>query len=257
MSLKKYFDIVSTTSNPTLFSTKDMYVMSCTKSGHNPLYAELSATEKRKLTYNNLHLSFGMRWSEPNWFPILEPYNGTLDYEYCTFSKRRQYDGKGQALMIFEDDYTFDHLTWDKLEQTTFTLAKFDCLFTPDYSMYVDAPLQINKNSVYKTRFAGAYWQKCGFNVIPTASWAGANSFPWCLEGLPQHSVIAICGVGVSWSRQALELWQYGIRQVESLLSPTTIIIYGKETEIPGLSTPVRFIKDHITKFLRNEKSRK
>ena len=48
MSLKKNFDIVSTTSNPTLFSTKDMYVMSCTKSGHNPLYAELSATEKRK-----------------------------------------------------------------------------------------------------------------------------------------------------------------------------------------------------------------
>ena len=257
MSIKKYLDLVSTDTASSLFSAKDMYVMSCTKNGHNPLYAGLTAIERRKLTYNNMHLSFGMNWSEPNSFPVLEPYNGTLEYEYCTFSKRRKCSGKGQALMIFEDDYNFEHLLWDRLEQTTITLAKFDCLFTPDYSMYVDAPLQINKNSVYKTRFAGALWQKCGFNVIPTASWAGANSFPWCLEGLPRHSVIAVCGVGVSWSRSARALWLYGIRQVETLLAPTTIIVYGRETEIPGISTPVMFIEDHITKFFRNETTRK
>lgn len=253
MSLKKYLDIVSTTADPALFPAKEMYAMSCTKSGHRPLYEGLSVTERRKLTYNNMHLSFGMTWSEPNWFPVLKPYNGTLDYEFCSFSKRRKCNGKGQALMFFEDDYRFDKLTWDRLEQTTHTLVKFDCLFTPDYSMYVDAPLHLNRNSVYKTRFAGAYWQNCGFSVIPTASWAGANSFPWCFEGLPTHSVIAVCGVGVSWSRAAMELWLYGIRQVESLLSPTTIIIYGKEIELPGISTPVMFIEDHITKYYRNE----
>ena len=242
---------------PALFTTKEMYVMSCTKSGHPPIYAELSTTEKRKLTYNNMHLAIGMKWSEPNSFPELLPYNGRLDYEYCIFSKRKKCIGVNQALMSFEDDYIFNHPLWDRLEQTTITLVKFDCLFTPDFSLYVDAPLHLNRDSIYKSRFVGAYWQRCGFNVIPTASWAGANSFPWCLEGLPVHSVIAVCGVGVSWSLAAKELWHYGLRQVEERLSPTTIIIYGKEVELPGINTPVMFIEDHITKYYRNENTRK
>lgn len=242
---------------PSLFPTKEMYAMSITKGGHSPLYNKLSNTDKRKLTYNNLHLSLDMDCSGPNSFPVLQPYNGTLEYEYCRFTERNKCNGKGQALMIFEDDYLFNHLLWDKLEQTTATLTKFDCLFTPDFSMYVDVPLHINRDSIYKTRFVGAYWQKCGFNVIPTASWADANSFTWCFEGLPMHSVIAVCGVGISWSRAAMELWFYGVKQVEKLLSPTTIIVYGKETEIPGISVPVIFIEDHITKYYRNETARK
>ena len=257
MSLKDYLNKTSSSTEPTLFTAKEMYVMSCSKNGRPSFYGELSSTERRKLTHNNMHLAVGMPFSEPNSFPIVNPYNGTLDYEYCLYSKRSKCDGKRQALMFFEDDYRFCHPLWDRLEQTTITLAKFDCLFTPDYSLYVDAPLHLNRDSVYKSRFAGAYWQKCGFNVIPTASWAGANSFPWCLEGLPMNSVIAVCGVGICWCHQAKELWLYGIRQVESLLSPTTIIIYGKETDIPGISTPVMFIEDHITKYLRNENSGK
>ena len=236
---------------PTLFPTKDMYVMSCTRSGHPPIYYDLSETERRKLTLNNLHLAVDMKLSEHNSFPVLEPYNGPLDYEFRTFSERRKCKGEGQAMTVFEDDYIFSHLLWDRLEQTTITLAKFDCLFAPDYSLYVDAPLHHNRDSVYKSRFVGAYWQRCGFRIIPTAGWAGANSFPWCLEGLPQHSVIAVCGVGVSWSRSASMLWQYGLRQVEELLLPTTIVVYGEEVALPRISTPVMFIEDHITKYYR------
>lgn len=257
MNRKEYLNIMMQDSAPMLFSKKEMYVISTLKNGHSPLYSELSVTDKRKLTYNNMHLSMGMKYSEPNSFPILRPYNGTLEYEYRTFSERKRCNGAGQALMIFENDYTFKSLLWDKLEQTTATLTKFDCLFTPDFSMYVDAPLHINRDSVYKTRFVGAYWQKCGFNVIPTASWADANSFTWCFEGLPMHSVIAVCGVGISWSRAAKRLWAYGIRQVEDLLQPTTIVVYGEETDIPGISVPVKFIEDHITKYYRNGKNRK
>jgi len=252
MRRNKYFKEMMADKNPSLFSAKDMYILSHMKSGHTIPYYKLSEIERRKLSYNNMHLTVGLDFSEPNSFPFLKPYNGTLEYEYRTFSERKKCKGKGQALMIFEDDYTFNHLLWDRLEQSTMSLVKFDCVFTPDYSLYVDAPLHLNRDSIFKSRFVGAYWQNCGFNVIPTASWAGADSFPWCLEGLPSHSVIAVCGVGVSWSRAAKELWFYGIRQVEELLQPTTILVYGKETDIPGVSVPLVFIEDHITKYLRN-----
>jgi hypothetical protein len=259
MNRKNYLNKMMPDAKPSLFTAKEMYAMSTTKGGHSPLYYELSSAERRKLTYNNMHLAVGMgiEYTETNSIPILEPYNGTLEYEYRTFSERRRCKGEGQALMIFEDDYIYKHLLWDRLEQTTATLAKFDCVFTPDFSMYVDAPIHLNRDSIYKSRFDGAYWQKCGFNVIPTASWADVNSFPWCFEGLPQHSVIAVCGVGVCWSRAAMELWFYGVRQVEQLLSPTTIIVYGKQKEIPGISVPVMFIEDYITKHFRNETTRK
>lgn len=257
MNRKKYLNKMVEDKVPSLFTPKDMYVMSTTQSGHSNLYYQLSQTDRRKLTYNNMHLALDMKYTEKNSIPIMKPYNGTLEYEFRRFSERSKCIGKGQALMVFEDDYKYKHLLWDRLEQTTATLTKFDCLFTPDFSLYVDAPLHLNLDSIYKSRFVGAYWQKCGFNVIATASWAGANSFPWCFEGLPQHSVIAVCGVGNRWSRAAMQLWLYGIRQVEELLLPTTIIIYGKEIEIPGISVPVMFIEDHITKYFRNENNRK
>ena len=225
MNRKKYLNKMVEDKVPSLFTPKDMYVMSTTQSGHSNLYYQLSQTDRRKLTYNNMHLALGIEYTEKNSIPIMKPYNGTLEYEFRRFSERSKCIGKGQALMVFEDDYKYKHLLWDRLEQTTATLTKFDCLFTPDFSLYVDAPLHLNRDRIYKSRFVGAYWQKCGFNVIATASWAGANL--------------------------------YGVRQIEELLLPTTIIIYGKEIEIPGIYVPVMFIEDHITKYFRNENNRK
>lgn len=239
----------------TLFTDKDMYLMSRTKRGKDRRLMELSKTKRRKMEYNNLHLTENMEFSDENGFPIVKPYSGKTDWEYHPYNDYRKLDGKNQAIHFFTDDYKFMLPTWDKLEETTMKLSKFNCLLAPDYSLYVDAPMFVNKMNIYKSRFAAAFWQNCGLNVIPVASWGGADTFSFCFESLPKNSIIAVCGVGIRWSKASILLWQYGIRALEETLTPQLILVYGEFMDISGIQTPIIFLPDTISKFYRNAKA--
>lgn len=243
-------------SNKPLFTAKEIYKISCTNNGKLLELASLSKSRRKKREENNMHLTDGMIYSEPNGFPILKPYNGTVDLSFQPFTKHRKLEGKGVALHFFMDDYKFSTACNSNLERTTFSLSKFDCLLTPDYSLYVDMPKEMNRHNIFLSRFAGAFWQNCGFDVIPTASWSDVDSFDYCFEGLPSNSVIGVCGTGVKWCHASYQLWQYGMRTMEERISPTNIIVYGSDLEVPGLHTPIKFIQDNITKHHRNEADR-
>lgn len=108
-----------------------------------------------------------------------------------------------------------------------------------------------NRQNTYRTRFVGAYWQYCGFNVIPTASWGDLASFSYCFEGLPVNSVIAVSGMGNRKSDFAFNRWCYGLRRLEEAVTPITIIVYDEEVEVQGLCTPIKFIPCFINERLR------
>lgn len=197
---------------------------------------------------DNMHLMEGIEFTHENSFAVLEPYTGPTDWTIHPFAQRNKLIGKGQAIHFFQHDYTFNCM-WKSLELLTQKLCKFDAVFTPDWSLYVDVPEHLNKNATYKTRFVGAYMQKCGFNVISTFSWSNAASFRWCLEGLPVGGVMATCGTGIKHTSAAFKLWCYGMRKVEEEKSPSLIYVYGDPVDIPGLQTELRFIPNRISKL--------
>ena len=236
-----------------LFSKKELYLMECqTKEFHQVTKPKRSA-KARMETFNNMHLAKDMKFTTTNGIPILQPYQGPVDFEVYAYSERKGLSGKKQAIHFFQYDCTFDNALWKNLETTTYKLRHFDYLFTPDYSFYVDDFLwHQNVDFTYRTRFDGAYWQQhCGFNVIPTVSWGNANSFPLAIEGLPMHSVLAVCGIGNKRSSSHLSLWQYAIKYIEDHLEPLLIIIYGEYVEMSGIHTPLKFIPDYISKRFR------
>lgn len=235
-----------------LFNKKQLYLMECQKREFNKLPKRNNSARERMLTFNNMHLTAGMTFTSTHHFPILKPYTGSTDFEVYAYSRRMGLSGENQALHFFAYDCTFDNAVWRKLESTTYNVRNFDYLFTPDYSLFVDEQLtHQNIEFTYRTRFAGAYWQQCGFNVIPTVSWGNANSFSYSLEGLPTGSVLAVCGTGNKQSRSRFELWEYAIRRIEEELSPIMIIVYGEPVEVSGIHTPLKFIPDHISKTFR------
>lgn len=229
-----------------LFSRKANYLLSCTDTGQLRAIMQMSPALRRKVRINNLHLTQEMEFTEENGFPILKPYTESIDFKFYPYSMHARLGGDKECIHFFEDDYKFAYAMWNRLEINTYTLKDFQCLCTPDYSLFVDASIANNKWAVYKSRFAGAWWQSIGFNVIPTASWGSADSFAYCFDGLPSESVIAVCGIGIDWSPFALQLWEQGMRVLEDRLSPKTILVYGKEREIPGLHTPLSFIPNFV-----------
>lgn len=236
--------------NDNLFTRKQLFLMECQK---NPLLTkQKNSARLRMRKFNNMHLTSGMKFTSTHGFPQLQPYTGSTDFEVYPFARRKGLCGANQALMFFDYDCSFDNAVWRRLEKTTIELKDFDYLFTPDYSLYVDENLtHQNIEFTYRTRFIGAYWQLCGFNVIPTASWGNANSFIYSLEGLPSGSVLAVCGIGYKHCYASFELWKYAIRRIEAELSPILILVYGEPVEVSGIHTPLKFIPDHISKTFR------
>ena len=238
-----------------LFTKKQLYLMECQKREFNKLPKRNNSARERMLTFNNMHLTAGMTFTPTHHFPILEPYTGSVDFEVYAYSRRKGLSGENQALHFFAYDCMFDNAVWRNLESTTYNMRNFDYLFTPDYSLYVDEQLtHQNIEFTYRTRFAGAYWQQCGFNVIPPASWGNANSFSYSLEGLPTGSVLAVCGTGNKRCASSFELWKYAIRRIEAELLPIVILVYGEPVEVSGIHTPLKFIPDHISKTFRKWK---
>jgi hypothetical protein len=41
------------------------------------------------------------------------------------------------------------------------------------------------------------------------------------------------------------------MRELESRLTPKSVFVYGPPVEIPGFTTPLKFIEDHITRKIR------
>ena len=243
----------------TLFSPKETYVMSHTDSG-KATFLEKASTRISMYRYDNMHLAGSLKITEHSGIciPQMDAYTGTTDFTAYPFSKRKGLSGHNQAIHFFQNDNEFRSAVWNRLEQTSFSLSKFDVLFTPDFTMFIEDYLSFNAlQAVYMTRFVGAYWQQvCGYQVIPTLSFGNADSLKYTMWGLPSNSVLGVCGVGVSHSPKARNLWCYALREAERLLSPTLFIVYGPDFTVPGLKTPVKFIPDYISTHFRHGKDK-
>lgn len=202
---------------------------------------------------NNLHEIEGVSLSSFHQFPILNPYVGVCEWANAIpFSHRNSYKGDKAmtAVHFFEQDCCFNSI-WRNLDKSVFSLRDYLVVFAPDFSLYVDAPLPLNQFAVYQSRLCGAFMQLRGYNVIPTYSYSDASSLDWSLEGLPSNSILGTCGTGLKQSSISLRLFRYALRRVEEELSPIMIYVYGDPVDLPGITTEVRFIETHISKFLR------
>ena len=235
------------TSHKYLFPDKVMYELSCTSSGKLRYDKSIKTFQRKKQVVNNLHLTNGLSFTDKS-FAMLQPYNGPVDFDICPYCKYRKSSGSNTALHFFQDDYTFKTL-WDNLETASYKFRKFDYIFTPDYSMYLDAPDHINRDAVYKNRAVGAIWQqKFGFNVIPTFSFGPASSFSYCFDGLPEYSVLAVEHSSVGHTYPQRKLFQKAIETVVSTKHPTTLIVYGFPLDFDP-KVPVKYFECNIQKL--------
>lgn len=132
-------------------------------------------------------------------------------------------------------------------------ISQYDYVIGPDFSLYLGIGWEVqNKYNIYKSRAITAYWQHCGLIVIPVATWGDAESFKYCFEGLPENSVIAVCGIGHNSSPWRHHLWCAAISELVRQKHPTKILVYGgKPCSIESVPVEMIFIEDFITKRFR------
>lgn len=185
----------------------------------------------KKYKYENLektHCSFAGKYD----IPILKGIESIgecpnfVGFNYAKSTK----DKANKGIHFFIDDYQFSRL-WHRPDNYINILKDYQCVMTPDFSLYTDFPKAMQIYNHYRKHWLGAYWESLGIKVIPTIGWSNSDSFEWCFDGEPKHSVVAVPSVGTQHSKQAKALFMEGYTQMLERLKPEKIIFYGNVPE--------------------------
>lgn len=145
-------------------------------------------------------------------------------------------DHQNYIAHFYYDDYKFIQ-AWRQPDKYLDKLRRFKAVIAPDFSLYTDFPRALQILSCYRRQWCGAYWQSLGIDVIPDVVWGDRESFQYCFDGIPEHSVVAVSSVGVSndqeWNDKQDSLFREGYNEMLDRLKPTKIIFYG--TILEGL----------------------
>ena len=193
---------------------------------------------RSSLQHNVFENQERMQFDSDNFYgiPNMEPTQtwGTKLLRFCDYKDVQ--DPSEYIAHFYYDDYKFIQ-AWKQPDRYLDKLRQFKAIIAPDFSLYTDFPRALQILACYRRQWCGAYWQSLGLDVIPDVIWGDEESFQYCFDGIPAHSVVAVSTVGVSndrdWNDKDGDLFRAGYNEMMRRLEPTKIIFYG--TMIEGL----------------------
>ena len=160
---------------------------------------------------------------------------------------------KNVGIHFYLDDYQFERL-WNKPEDYIEILKQYECILSPDFSLYMDMPMPMKIWNIYRSRLIGQYYQSQGIKVIPTLSWAEEETFQFCYEGIPQGSIVSISTIGVKRNEEALKIWEQGVDELIKRIKPSTILIYGGKLDYDYGDIEVIYYENEVTERMKRSK---
>lgn len=208
--------------------------------------------EERKRTDNayNLEIAHETTMTDDFWqMPVIKRCDCVperlIGFNYAKSSK-----DKNCGIHFFVDDYQFERI-WNKPEDYIEILAQYDCILTPDFSLYMDMPMPMKIWNIYRSRQIGAFYQRCGLKVIPTISWAEEETFKFAFKGIERGSTVAISTVGVKENAGALKVWENGAQAMIKAIKPSLILCYGGKVDFDYKNVTVKYYDNEMLKEWR------
>lgn len=181
--------------------------------------------------------------------PIIEPEdhipNGLMGFNYALTSQ-----DKTNGVHFYLDDYQFERI-WNDPYKYISILSEYDCVLTPDFSLYLDMPISMKIWNIFRSRLIGQMMQDSGLIVIPTVSWAETATFDFCFDGLPENSVLSISTIGVKQDETAFEIWKAGTEELIKRKKPKTLLVYGGKVDFDYGDIEVLYFKNEVTERMK------
>ena len=181
-------------------------------------------------TFENFERDFTPEYTGKYDIPVMNA-SHTYGTQFLRFCDWRELDDPSEHIAHFYyDDFKFIQ-AWRDPDCYIDRLKRFKAVIAPDFSLYTDFPRTLQILSCYRRQWVGAYWQSIGLDVIPDVVWGDEDSFEFCFDGIPQHSVLAVSSVGVKrdseWNGKAADLFKAGYDEMIKRLKPTAVLYYG------------------------------
>lgn len=161
--------------------------------------------------------------------PIIKACN-YVPTDLIGFNYVKTSDRTNCGIHFFIDDYQFERV-WNSPDENIERLRKFQCVLTPNWSLYMDMPMALKVWNVYRQRLIGQIFQDSGLTVIPTLSWAEPETYNFCFDGIEQGGTVAVSTVGVMKSESARAIWTDGMCEAMKRLKPKNVICYGSKID--------------------------
>ena len=183
--------------------------------------------------------------------PVLEPCNyipnDIIGFNYALTSKN-----KDCGIHFYIDDYQFERI-WAQPRLYLEKLSEYQCIFTPDFSLYTDMPVAMKIWNTYRSRLIGQIAQRMGMLVIPTVSWCEEETFDFCFDGLPRGATLSISTIGVKQDDYNFNLWKAGVDEMIKRLKPKTLLIYGGKVDYDYGDIKVIYFDNMVTERMKQK----
>lgn len=169
------------------------------------------------------------------------------------FNYAKTSEEKNVGIHFYLDDYQFERV-WNNPEEYIEILQEYECIFSPDFSLYLDMPIAMKIWNIYRSRLIGQYYQGFGIKVIPTISWAEKETFEFCFDGIPKGSIVSISTIGVKRDEEAFKIWKDGVDEMIKRIEPSAILIYGGEVDYNYGNIKVIYYDNNVTERMKKLK---
>ena len=177
---------------------------------------------------------------------IITPKN-LIGFNYAKTNK-----DKNVGIHFYLDDYQFERV-WNDPDIYADMLSEYDCILSPDFSLYLDMPMPMKIWNVYRSRQIGQYYQLQGIKVIPTISWAEKETFSFCFKGIPKGSIVSISTIGVKRDEEALQIWKDGMDAMIKEIEPSAILVYGGKLDYDYGNIKVVYYENKVTERMAKD----
>ncbi len=137
--------------------------------------------------------------------------------------RSKDYD---QWIHFYIHDYCFERI-WNNPKQYLELLKRFNGVFTPDFSLYREMPLVMQKWNTYRNRAIGYWLQSNNINIIPNIRWGDERTYDFAFEGIELGGTIAISTNGCIQNKTDRYYFIKGLEKMVEVLKPNTIVNYS------------------------------
>ena len=132
---------------------------------------------------------------------------------------------------FYIDDQKFDgkrSSIWLYPEKALEIICHFAGIISPDFSTNADFPKPLKAWNIYRMNAFGYWIGSLGIPVISNSRWGTSETWQYCFDGNPHHSIIAV-GTVASGIRliKNRPLFEDGLFRMVEVLQPHTILVYG------------------------------
>ena len=205
--------------------------------------------DERERTYNayNMDLVDYVDLTKDQWqMPIIHKTTFVPDdmigFKYVKADNNENAEKCG--IHCFIDDYQFERL-WNRPNEYIELVRPYQCMLSPDFSLYTDMTMPTKIWNVYRSRLIGAYYQAQGVEIIPTVQWAQEDTFDFCFKGIEQGGTVAVSTIGVKEDPDALAIWNSGMQEMIKQCKPKCILVYGGKLDFDYGKIRVVYYENH------------